>query len=663
MSFLGKQVRMERPGIAIIDMGGQLTWNIRERLTKNGVYTETFRPGDVEAADLAEAQGIILSGGPHSVYGEDSPRFAPRLADGDLAGVDVPVLGICYGLQDLAYAFGGDVPEETEAGDVGGEYGEARMHVGAGGELFDGVGEEVTVWMSHGDFVTDLPDGWTVLGRTDDCPTAAACDRDAQLYGVQFHPEAEHTEDGATMLANFARVCGVEQAGWSLDDYLNEQLDRIPEQVGDRHVVHLTSGGVDSTVAAVMLQAALPEDQYTFLYMDPGIMRQGETDRVVALLRNAGIDVQVLNTRAELEQELAGEEPVADPEAKRDIIGTHFVRMAERYAEAADHIGEDWVLSQGTIWPDHIESQGSEHADRIKTHHNRVEAVERLRDDGRVVEPLQHLFKDDVRRLADLLEERYLDSGALTAVISRRHPFPGPGLGIRTLCCGGDAPELAEVEEQVQEVVAAERDALGKTGIEARMLPVRTVGQQGDARTYTHPAMLYGPFPGWDALDELSRAITNRLGDQVNRVVYAWRPPDVEDVALREAYVTQERMDKLRAVDAVAMDELGTAVTAEHLEGVADRDIDELSGVAPGEDTWMDVLGQCPVISLPVTLNGRGQDVAAVRPIHTTQFMTGTFGRLPRRMVDRIAAAAEQNGFSGLLYDVTNKPPGPIEWE
>lgn len=652
---------MERPGIAIIDIGGQLTWNIRERLTKNGVYTETFRPEEVAADDLGEAQGIIMSGGPHSVYGEESPRFAPRLADGDLADVDVPVLGICYGLQDLADAFGGDVPDTA---DSGGEYGEAELTIDEHGDLFDGVeADAVTVWMSHGDFVTALPDGWEVLARTDDCPTAAARHDDRQLYGVQFHPEAEHTEAGDAMLTSFARICGVDQTTWSLADYLDEQLERIPEHVGDRHVVHLTSGGVDSTVAAVMLQEALPAEQYTFLYMDPGIMRQGETDRVVDMLRQAGIEPQVLDTRAELEQELAGDDPVADPEEKRDIIGTHFVRMAERYAEAADHIDGDWVLSQGTIWPDHIESQGSQHADRIKTHHNRVEEVERLLDEDRVVEPLQHLFKDDVRALAEILEERYLEEGALTAVIAGRHPFPGPGLGIRTLCCDGEAPDLSEVEEQVQDVVAAERDALGKTAIEARMLPVRTVGQQGDARTYTHPALLYGPFPGWDALDGLSRAITNQLGDQVNRVVYAWRPQEAETVEAREAYVTQERMDRLRAVDAAAMEELEAPVTAEHLQGVADRAIDELDAVEPGEDTWMDVLGQCPVISLPVTLNGDGTDAVAIRPIHTTQFMTGTFGRLPRDMVDRVAAAAEQNGFSGLLYDVTNKPPGTIEWE
>lgn len=612
---------MQRPGIAILNNGGQLTWNIARGLTKKGVFSEVYSP-NIPREQLANAQGVILSGSPASVYQKDAPH-APNY----VFELGVPVLGICYGWQDIAYRFGGKVERKKVDNKTIGEYGKSMLELKALDAIFKNLQGVQQVWMSHGDSVTTLPPGYKTLGSTKDCEMAAAWNPETRVIGVQFHPESDDTRNGLQMLYNFAMMCGTSEHNWTMQDHLNAQLTKIPQFVGSRKVLHLTSGGGDSTAAAVMLKLALPKGQYEFVYMDPGIMRKGETATVKQIVKDAGLELTVLDTSVSLLEQLAG---VVDPEKKRNIIGAHFIRELIKHGDVNGY-GSDWIAGQGTIWPDHIESQGTEHSAKIKTHHNRVKEVLELMEQGRLIEPNLYLVKHELRDLAKLIAQKYPEHTNLGTVFAERHPFPGPGLAIRTLCSNGIAEDLSAYTKKANGIASVH-------GLNATVLPVKSVGQQGDERSFAHPVLLQGEWPGWDALDAASIELTNSMRGEVNRAVYAWEPARVDDVVLHEGYVTRTRLDALREADHVVMSQL------------------ESTG-------WMGKLGQCPTISVPICVNGKNSDVVVIRPVHTKDFHTGQFGRLPEELVHGISEKINALGFSGLWYDVTNKPPGTIEWE
>ena len=596
-------------GIVVLDFGGQYAHMIANRVRRLKVYAE-IRPPDADVKELDGASGVILSGGPASVYDPDAPAFNP-----ETLRLGLPVLGLCYGHQLLCQQLGGEVaPGATK------EFGSAVMTVRSPSGVLKGLADRETVWMSHGDTVRRLPDGFEALGETPDCPTAAMGDASRRIYGLQFHPEVAHTPSGMRILDNFLDLCGCPRT-WTMARYAETAMAEVRAQVGDRNVFLLVSGGVDSAVAFVLLNRALGERRVLGLHIDNGFMRKGETGLVMAALREQGFhNLRVVDASEDF---LLDTEGVFEPEAKRKIIGATFLRVKDRALADLRLDPDAYLLGQGTLYPDTIESGGTRHAAVIKTHHNRIDLIEKLIAEGKVVEPLAQLYKDEVRELGERL--------GLPGRLIHRHPFPGPGMALRALCARGDErfDGLAEAQGMVEEIA-------GRAGLKARILPLRSVGVQGDFRTYAHPAALWGAAD-WRMLEQVSTEVTNRVR-AVNRVVYLIAPGDLPDLRPKRAFLSRGRLDLLREADRIAM-------TALETHGL------------------MDGVSQMPTVLLPLSSDGQ-REVVVLRPVCTPDFMTARFAELPRAVVGEIARdILATGGVDAVLYDVTHKPPGTIEWE
>ncbi len=513
--------------ILILDYGGQTTQLIARRIRELGVYTDIL-PGDAPLTDtnLSGVRGIVMSGSPFSVTDLDAPRPDSRVYSGRL-----PVLGICYGLQRLMQDNGGSV----EAGEAR-EYGRARLQFSEPHPLFRGVPEGFTSWMSHGDSIRRLAPGYRLVAESDNGLPACITAEKGSFVGIQFHPEVSHCEYGTQILENFAvGICGAAR-DWSVDRYLDEITDEVRSRAGEASVLLLISGGVDSTVVAALLLHALDHEKVHLMYIDTGLMRKGETAEVSASLEKLGArHLHIVDASDEFLSSLAG---VRDPEEKRRIIGDLFMTVQEReIARSAREDGfsiENAFLAQGTLYTDLIESGhgvGKKGA-VIKSHHNvRSPLVARKREEGRLIEPLRTLYKDEVRALGRRL--------GVDAAIVGRHPFPGPGLGVRIL--GEVTREKCDILRDADAIYIAE---LRRRGLYDRiwqafsvLLPVQSVGVTGDARHYGYVLALRAvvsadgmtadvyPFPMQDLL-EISSLITNRVR-LVGRVVYdvSSKPP------------------------------------------------------------------------------------------------------------------------------------------
>jgi GMP synthase (glutamine-hydrolysing) len=496
--------------IAILDFGGQYTQLIARRVRELSVYSEIF-PCTHPIDDILAAgyQGLILSGGPSSVYDDGAP-----LPDRKLFDAGVPVLGICYGMQAMGYLLGGHVVPADRR-----EYGPAELTVEDTSDLLAGVaperGRAITVWMSHGDTVMKLPPGFMRLAGTANCPVAAMADRGRRLYAVQFHPEVAHTTGGKTILANFVRICGA-RGDWSMASFIDSTVEGIRDKVGRDQVLCALSGGVDSSVVAVLVHQAIG-DQLTCLFVDNGLLRKGEVEAVVRTFRDA-FKIRLIHVDAS-GRFLERLEGVTDPEVKRKTIGAEFIGVFEEEARKLGHI--PW-LAQGTLYPDVIESVSFKGPSAtIKTHHNVGGLPTNMQ--FKLIEPLRELFKDEVRDVGALL--------GLPGDIIWRQPFPGPGLAIRV---------LGEVTEErlavLREADAVVQEEIRRAGLErelwqafAVLLPVRTVGVMGDFRTYAHVVALravtsqdamtadWARLP-YDLLATISSRIINEVKG-VNRVV------------------------------------------------------------------------------------------------------------------------------------------------
>ena len=498
--------------ILIVDFGSQVTQLIARRVREAGVYSEIAPFNNAaEAFDRLKPKGIILSGGPSSVMWEDSPRAPQAFFD---AGI--PILGICYGQQTMMQQLGGNV----EGGESG-EFGRAFIEVKKECALFDGLwteGERHQVWMSHGDKVTQLAPGFEVVAVSEGAPYAITANEAKRFYATQFHPEVVHTPDGAKLLANFVRhVCGL-AGDWTMAEFRATKIAEIREQVGEGRVICGLSGGVDSAVAAVLIHEAIG-DQLTCVFVDHGLMRLGEAEQVVSLFREH-YGIRLVHVNAE-ERFLGGLAGLTDPEKKRKFIGGEFIAVFE---EEAAKIGGADFLAQGTLYPDVIESVSFTGGPSvtIKSHHN----VGGLPDDMalELVEPLRELFKDEVRDLGREL--------GLPDTLVGRHPFPGPGLAIRIP--GDITPEKLDILRAADAVYL---DAIRKAGLYdeiwqafVTILPVRTVGVMGDARTYDYACALravtsvdgmtadYYPFEHSFLSETATRMINEVTG--INRITY-----------------------------------------------------------------------------------------------------------------------------------------------
>ncbi len=553
-----------------------------------GVYAEVAA-SDTPASQLSGRRGIIISGGPSSVYDPLSPTIDPALLR---AGI--PILGICYGQQLMAHLLGGRV-EKGERG----EYGFAQFQPTNADSILKGVSGKQQVWMSHRDTVVAAPEGFEVLGSTATCTVAAIASPERGLYAVQFHPEVVHTACGPQILSNFVReICGC-LPDWDPAGQIRSLEDQIRHAAAGRNVFFFVSGGVDSTVAYTLCLKALGVDRVHGTYVDTGLMREGETDFV----RSNFPSLIIEDAREQFLTALSG---LAAPEAKRHAIGEEFVRVQQRILESEHYLDGHWVLGQGTIYPDTIESGGTAKADLIKTHHNRVAGIQKLMDEGKIVEPLSSFYKDEVRAVGRQL--------GLPDALLERHPFPGPGLAIRCLCAeeGGVAENLAD----------------------GWKLPVQSVGVQGDSRTY-RAALAIPDFP---ASDEETASLINRM-DNINRVVVAvWTAADIGAMQSVPSYLTSERLERLRIADGI--------VRRLTLESGFDNDV------------W-----QFPVVLIPFGTPGR-PDSVVLRPIYSVDGMTASVVRMPAELLSKLVQELrDRTDIAGVFYDITNKPPGTIEWE
>jgi len=580
------------PQITVLDAGGQYCHLIARKVRELGVYAEVA-PSETPASSLRDRKGIVISGGPASVHDPESPTIDPRLlASG------TPILGICYGQQLMAHLLGGEVRK----GDHG-EYGSAQLDISSSDGVLRGIGRSQQVWMSHFDTVARAPDGFDVLASTPTCAIAAIAAPLRHLYAVQFHPEVAHTPCGPAILSNFVfDICGCVK-DWDPAGQIRSVEDRIRAVAGDRNIFFFVSGGVDSTVAYTLCQRALGPERVRATYVDTGLMREGETEFVRENFAQLGAQAfSVEDARQEFLAALSG---VTDPEQKRHIIGEQFVHVQQRILESDHYLDGRWILGQGTIYPDTIESGGSAKADLIKTHHNRVAGIQKLIDAGRIVEPLASFYKDEVR----LIGRELGISGALLD----RHPFPGPGLAIRCLCSDTTAPP-----EPIDE---------------GWILPIRSVGVQGDARTYRPVLSVDGFSPDRPAGD-----LINRIPG-INRVVAAlWEELPAGELRVAPATLTAERLDRLRRADAIV------------------RRISREMGVDA-------LIWQFPVILIPFGTAAR-PDSVVLRPVQSVDGMTANaYWMWPEASRALMEALRAMGDIAGVYYDLTDKPPGTIEWE
>lgn len=629
--------------IALLDCGAQYTKVIDRRVRELNVATEIF-PVDVKAADLGkEFSGIILSGGPNSVYEEGAPQCDPAIFE-----LGIPVLGICYGMQLMNRTFGGTVlPSPTK------EYGETEVTVEPGCLLFDSLDTVQHVLMSHGDSVGEPAPGFEIVGKSISTHhhevVAVIQNAEKRFYGVQFHPEVELSVNGGKMLENFLyKICSL-TGSFDLSHRLEDTLTAIREKVGDKNVFVLVSGGVDSSVTAALLVKALRPEQVFAVHIDSGMMRANESSLVCEALKAIGLrhlervdaEETFLNATTDIDGKVVGPlNQTTEPEVKRRIIGDVFYHLITDAIRKSGLNLDETFIAQGTLRPDLIESgnrEVSSQAHTIKTHHNDVPLIQEQREKGLIIEPNRDWHKDEVRKVGRML--------GLPDELVMRHPFPGPGLGIRVLCT--EKPYLTEdyacVNAELQELAEAD-------GFKAVLLPVQSVGVQGDSRSYRYLAVIKGDLNklDWATVRGLAQKIPNRI-HAINRVALLLTekhlPKQVKTVT--QTLLNPVTLEKLRVLD--------NMVT----EGFKAQGIH-------------DMISQLFTVLLPVDSEPRidrpFRHSAVIRAVITSDYMTARPAALGSEIpVEFIRNLAEelsgQPNVDLVLYDITSKPPATVEWE
>jgi GMP synthase (glutamine-hydrolysing) len=606
---------MQHDRIAVIDFGGQYAHLIANKIRRMHVLAEIRQPEDPVRA-YAGYKGIVISGSPALASQGQEAGY-----DKGFFGLDIPIVGFCFGHQEVAKQYGGRVEHAQR------EYGFAKMKLQGDSPIFTGLSAEEIVWMSHGDTVTALGEGFTEIGQSIDSEggthhNAAIANEKLRRYGFQFHPEVDDTVHGGEMLSNFVlRICGCKPT-WTMERHIEEQVEAIRKQAGGKGVFLLASGGVDSTVCAVLIGRAIGADKLHLLHVDNGLMRKDESQGVIEEFERQGLgkNLHFVDASDRFVRGLTGRN---EPESKRRVIGEMFVRVFEDEARKLNL--QSMLLGQGTIYPDRIETGGTRRADVIKTHHNRVAVIEEMIAAGRVIEPLAELYKVEVREMGQQL--------GIDPKLLWRHPFPGPGLGVRLLCSDGNPPAGHDAEK-AQPIIDA---IAGAAGLQGLLLPVRSVGVKADLRSYEQPILLWGET-GWEKMLQAAAQLYARVPG-VNRCVLDLTGRGAAKAEPTVGTVTRERLDLLREADDIVMRAL------------------ERHGL-------MRTVWQCPTVLLPMSIDGRGRELVIVRPILSERAMTARPAELPKALLDEIRGPIlALAGVSGLVLDITTKPPGTIEWE
>ncbi|WKX97111.1 hypothetical protein Q1695_013065 [Nippostrongylus brasiliensis] len=681
----GDHAHLER--VAILDFGAQYGKVIDRRVREANVLSEMF-PLKTKAKhilDRGNFKAIIISGGPNSVYAEGAAQPDPAIFTCGL-----PVLGICYGFQLLNKALGGDVSKS----ELVREDGQCRIWLDTSNELFHGLNENEEVLLTHGDSVTEktVAPNVQIIAKSGGHVAGISCP-EKRLYGVQFHPEVDLTTNGRKMFDNFLfRISGC-CSSYTMSNREQMCIDEIQKVVGDKKVLVLVSGGVDSSVCAALLSRALGPNRITAIHIDNGFMRKDESDRVIESLK--AIDLPVHREYAGIKFMVAtvsgkpgdGEplDRTVEPELKRQIIGNTFIRVKDRVMEELKLNKDDYFLAQGTLRPDLIESASelaSGHADTIKTHHNDTALVRELRASGRVIEPLKDFHKDEVRELGRSL--------GLPDQIVNRQPFPGPGLAIRIICA--QKPHICSdfgtthqclnvltnlrrqpstpVEVEYREKMLAAMNTWEANelmaqnfAMNATLLPIKSVGVQGDSRSYSYVAALSCALPEipWQLLSRYATIIPKLLHN-INRVVYVFGGPvNYPVTTITPTYLNAFTVRTLQEADYLATE----ALYGRRIDGTRDPNLEDLSKKVQ----------QMPVVMVPIHFDRPPNEVNSymrsfvLRPFITSDFMTG-IAALPERdipeknvleMVRRITTRVK--GTSRVMIDLTSKPPGTTEWE
>ena len=629
---------MSREKIIVLDFGSQYAHLIAKRFRMLGYYSEISLPS-ADTASLTGAKGIVFSGGPASVYDENTPDF-----NSEILNLDIPILGLCYGHYMVQLGYNGKVGKA----DVG-EFGFAELNFADGMNgasakcpLFKGVEGSQQVWMSHQDGVLQMGEGFEVVGSTKDCPFAATQNLAKRRFSLQFHCEVKDTPCGNQIFQNFADYCGMEK-NWDQDTVLNIILENIKKEADGRNVLLFLSGGVDSTITFALLNKALGQDRVLGLHIDNGFMRKNESHNVAEAYRKFGFTNFIVEDASEsFLKAIAG---LTDPQKKRMAVGENFITVRNEVT-ARQNLDDTWLLAQGTLYPDIIESGGTKNSHTIKTHHNRVAGIQELIAKGLIIEPIRDLYKDEVRAIGKKL--------GLSDELVMRHPFPGPGLSINVLCNDGktnpkDAEELPLAQKELDEIKLDMFCPKCTASLKRSVLPVRSVGVQGDFRTYRFPALLtfadegdgFYHFPDKrEKIEECSSTITN-AAKYINRTcIKLFQRPGLSDDALKiqEGYCDRRRLDQLREVDNIVLTEL-------HKSG------------------WYDKIFQHLTIDLPYASSADHASFV-LRPVISEDVMTARFAMWPKDLLSTIVHKIAELPFVDALYfDATNKPPATFGWE
>ncbi len=605
--------------ILVLDFGGQYAHLITRRLRNMGYYSEIALP-DIDIKKIKNTLGVILSGGPSSVYDKNVPKFNSKILK-----LGIPILGLCYGHQLMVKEYGGEVKNIGK-----GEYGLSILEKVSESPIFNLISFPTQIWMSHSDSVTSIPKNFELLASTKDCTYSALQNLNLKRFTLQFHPEVKDTIQGNIFLKNFINYCGM-KVNWDTTKVLQNIKERIKKEANNRNVLLFLSGGVDSAVSYALLINSLGKEKVLGLYVDTGFMRKGETNLIKKRFKDAGFSNVMYENYEDLFLNVV--DKIIDPQEKRRIIGETFLKVKDEIIRKLNFNKNEWILAQGTLYPDIIESGGTKYADLIKTHHNRVEGIKQLLEKGLVIEPLRDLYKDEVRDIGKKL--------GLPDELINRHPFPGPGISINLLCSNGKFNEYEKInllEKKLKQIDISV--FINKRNYALSIIPVKSVGVQGDVRTYNYTALIsfkdfFKDFIGWNKFEDISSLITNGVRD-INRVIV--KIYEKRKCSIIEAYCTKERLDKIREVDYIVINEI-----KKHKK--------------------YNEIFQHLTISLPYASN-KNRCSIVLRTVVSEDVMTARFAQLELSLIKKITKRIHKLDFvDALYYDITNKPPATFGWE